>query len=135
MTLVQQDSEFRYTIETETTPGYLRYLPEYLEHYFVRSFRKVESIRRFNIGERYYLVFSAFLSKSSENIDVTIEVSTERGHPINVIMTRSSPEVPEEFIKRIYEGILLNIQLFEDYARQYTLYLAYIPGQKISEQK
>ena len=135
MTLAQQDSEFRYTIETETTPGYLRYLPEYLEHYFVRSFRKVESIRRFNIGERYYLVFSAFLPKSSEYIDVTIEASTERGHPINVIMTRSSPEVPEEFIKKIYEGVLLNIQLFEEYARQYTLYLAYIPGQKISEQK
>jgi heat shock protein HtpX len=135
MTLAQQDSEFRYTIETETTPGYLRYLPEYLEHYFVRSFRKVGSIRRFNIGERYYLVFSAFLPKSSENIDVTIEVSTERGHPINVIIARSSPEVPEDFIKQIYEGVLLNIQSFEEYARQYTLYLAYIPGQKISEQK
>jgi heat shock protein HtpX len=136
MTLTQQEGEFHFSIATETTPGYLRYLPEFLENYYVhRAFRRVEHVRRFNIENRHYLIFSAYLPKSSEHIDVTIEASTERGHPIQVIMARSSPEISEELLKGIQDDILLNIQLFEDYARQYTLYLAYIPGQKISEQK
>ncbi len=136
MTLTQQEGEFHFSVATETTPGYLRYLPEFLENYYVlRAFRRVENIRRFNIGNQYYLVFTAYLLKSSEHMDVTIEASTERGRPIHVIISRSSPEISEELIKGIQENILLELQLFEDYARQYTLYLAYIPGQKISEQK
>ncbi len=136
MTLTQQEGEFHFSVTTETTPGYLRYLPEFLENYYVlRAFRRVENIRRFNIGNQYYLVFTAYLPKSSEYIDVTIEASTERGRPIHVIISRSSPEISEELIKGIQENILLELQLFEEYARKYTLYLAYIPGQKISEQK
>ena len=136
MTLTQQEGEFHFSVATETTPGYLRYLPEFLENYYVlRAFRRVEHVRRFNIDQRYYLIFSAYLPNSSEHIDVTIEASTERGRPINVIMTRSSPEISEKLIKDIQDNILLNIQLFEDYARQYTMYLAFIPGQKVTAQK
>ncbi len=138
MTLTQQESERHFFIDTETTPGYLRHLPEFLENYYVlqhKEFRAVKYMRKFQIDKRYYLIFRVFVPKSSDYVDVTVETSTEVGHPIHVIMNLSRPTISYTFLQRIYDDLLINVQFFEEYARQFTLYLAFIPGQKVTEER
>jgi heat shock protein HtpX len=55
--------------------------------------------------------------------------------PIEVTMRCSDAGISKTFLDQLYEDLFLMLQLFEDEIRQTTLYLAFMPGEKIVPQK
>ena len=51
--------------------------------------------------------------------------------PIEVTMNLSDPAIPKSFLNQLYEDLFLIVQLFEEETRKTTLYLAFMPGEKM----
>jgi len=123
-------SELKYTIDTELSPGNLKFLLEYLRRQYLLQHEKYRAFRNIRIVPENglpYLSYIVLVPKTSQHVDVTVNISI----PIEVIMKLSDPAIPKSFLDQLYEDLFLTVQLFEEEIRKTTLYLAFVPGEKM----
>ncbi len=124
------ETELRYKIDTEIPPGNLKFLPEYLRrHYLLRheKYRAFRNIRIIVENGGHFLSYRVLVPKTNQYVDVTVDASV----PIRVTMKLSDLGISKTFLDQIYEDLFLIVQLFEEEIRKTTLYLAFMPGEKI----
>ncbi|MFB0501746.1 MAG: M48 family metallopeptidase [Candidatus Bathyarchaeia archaeon] len=123
-------TELKYTIDTELSPGNLRFLPEYLRrHYLLRheKYRAFRNIRVITENGGTYLSYRVLVPKTNQDVDVLVDAIS----PIEVTMKLSDLGISKSFLDQLYEDLFLIVQLFEEEIRKTTLYLAFMPGEKV----
>jgi len=79
------ETELKYTIDTELSPGNLKFLPEYLRrHYLLQheKYRAFKNIRTITENGRHYLSYRVLVPETNRYVDVTVDA----GIPIGVTM-------------------------------------------------
>jgi heat shock protein HtpX len=123
-------TELKYAIDTELSPGNLGFLPEYLRrHYLLRheKYRAFRNIRVITENGGQYLSYRVLVPKTNQYVDVMVDAS----NPIGVTMKLSDVDISKSFLDQLYEDLFLIVQLFEEEIRKTTLYLAFMPGEKV----
>ncbi len=124
------ETELRYTIDTELSRGNLKFLPEYLRRHYLLQHEKYRAFRNIRIiteNGGHFLSYRVLIPKTNQYVDVTVDASI----PILVTMKLKDPGISKSFIAHLYEDLFLIVQLFEEEIRKTTLYLAFMPGEKI----
>ncbi len=124
------ETELKYTIDTEVSPGNLKFLPQYLRRHYLLQHKKYRAFRNIRITtekERPCLSYRVLVPKTNQQVDVKVDT----GIPIEVTMKLSDPSIPKSFLDQLHEDLFLVVQLFEEEIRKTTLYLAFVPGEKI----
>ncbi|MCP8304985.1 MAG: M48 family metalloprotease [archaeon] len=127
-------TEFKYTIDTEFPIGNLKFLPEYIRRYYLIRHEKYRAFRNIRItteNGRHNLSYRVLVPKTDQYVDVTVDV----GIPIGVKMDLSELGISKSFLDQLYEDLFLIVQLFEEEIRKTTLYLAFMPGERIVPEK
>ncbi len=126
----RDEPELRYTIDTELSVGNLKFLPEYLRrHYLLQheKYRAFSNVRVIAENGRHYLSYRVVVPKTNRYVDVKVDATI----PIEVTMKPNDSGISKSFLDQLYEDLFLIVQLFEEETRKTTLYLAFIPGEKI----
>lgn len=127
-------TELKYTIDTELSTGNVKFLSEYLRRNYLLQHEKYRTFRNIHVitenGENY-LTYRVLVPKTKEYVDVIVDTRI----PIGVTMTLSNPDIPKPFLDQLHEDLFLVVQLFEEEIRKTTLYLAFMPGEKIVPEK
>jgi len=124
------ETELKYTIDTELSPGNLKFLPEYLRRHYLLQHEKYRAFRNIRIiteNGGHYLSYRVLVPETNQYVDVTVDASI----PIEVTMNLSDLGIPKSFLDQLYEDLFLIVQLFEEENRKTTLYLAFMPGEKV----
>jgi len=124
------ETESRYTIDTELSRGNLKFLPEYLRRHYLLQHEKYRAFRNIRIiaeNEGHSLSYRVLVPKTNQSVDVTVDANI----PIGVTMKLSDPGISKSFLDQLYEDLFLIVQLFEEEIRKTTLYLAFMPGEKV----
>jgi heat shock protein HtpX len=124
------ETELKYTIDTELSPGNLGFLPEYLRRHYLLQHEKYRAFRKIRIiteNGRPHLSYRVLVPKTNQYVDVTVDASI----PIGVTMKLSDSGIPKSFLDQLYEDLFLIVQLFEEEIRKTTLYLAFVLGEKV----
>jgi len=127
---IVDETELKHIIDTELSIGNLRFLPEYLRRHYLLQHEKYRAFRNIRIITEdggHYLSYRVLVPKTNQYVDVTVAA----GVPIGVTMKLSDPSIPKSFLDQLYEDLFLIVQLFEEEIRKTTLYLAFMPGEKI----
>ncbi len=127
-------TEVKYTIDTELSSGNVKFLPEFLKRNYLLQQGKYRDFR--NVGttvenERHFLTYRVRVPATDQYVDVMVETDV----PVGVTMRLSNPGISKTFLDQLYEDLFLTIQLFEEEMRKTTLYLAFMPGEKIVPEK
>ena len=123
-------TELKYTIDTELSFGNLEFLPEYLRrHYLLRheKYRTFTNIQVITEDGGHSLSYRVLVPKTDQYVDVMVDASS----PIGVTMKLSNADISKSFLDQLYEDLFLIVQLFEEEIRKTTLYLAFMPGEKV----
>jgi len=123
-------SELKYTIDTELSAGNLKFLLEYLRRQYLLQHKKYRAFRNIRIiteNGLSYLSYIVLVPKTNQQVNVTVNTSI----PIGVIMKLSDPDTAKSFLDQLYEDLFLTVQLLEEEIRKTTLYLAFVPGEKM----
>ena len=123
-------TELRYTIDTELSIGNLEFLPEYLRRHYLLQHEKYRAFRNVRVVTENggtSLTYRVLVPETSQYVEVTLDASI----PIGVEMKLSDPSIPKSFLDQLYEDLFLVVQLFEEEVRKTTLYLAFMPGERM----
>ena len=123
-------TELKYKIDTELSLGNLGFLPEYLRrHYLIRheKYRAFRNIRVITENGGPCLSYRVLVPKTDQYVDVMVDATS----PIGVTMKLSDADISKSFLDQLYEDLFLIVQLFEEEMRKTTLYLAFMPGEKV----
>ncbi len=124
-----KETELRYNIDTELSPGNLKFLPEYLRRHYLlehEKYRAFRNIRLITENDEHHLSYRVLVPKTNQHVDVTVHA----GIPIRVTMILSDSGISKSFLNQLYEDLFLTVQLFEEEIRKTTLYLAFMPWEK-----
>ena len=129
-----EKNEEKYSIDTELSSGNVKFLPEFLKRNYLlqqekyREFRNIET----KVEEgRQSLSYIVMVPKTGQHVEVMVEPDV----PIEVTMRCSDSGISKTFLDQLYEDLFLTVQLFEEEIRATTLYLAFMPGEKIVPEK
>ncbi|MFA5364871.1 MAG: M56 family metallopeptidase [Candidatus Bathyarchaeia archaeon] len=128
------DKKAEYSIDIEVPLGDLKFLPEYLKRIYLlqqTKYRNFTNINTISENGKQSLKYRVNVPKTQNYIDVTVEASA----PVKVTMTLSDATIPKTFLDQLYDDLFLMIQLFEDETRKTTLYLAFMPNEKVVPEK
>jgi heat shock protein HtpX len=124
------ETELRYMVDTELSPGNLKFLPEYLRRHYLLQHEKYRAFRNIRItienGE-HYLSYRVLVPETNQYVDITVDTSI----PIGVTMKLSDPDISKSFLNQLYEDLFLIVQMFEEEIRKTTLYFAFMPREKM----
>jgi len=123
-------NELKYTIDTELTAGNSKFLLEYLRRQYLLQHKKYRAFRNINIITKNgasSLSYTVLVPKTNQHVNVTVNTSI----PIRVVMKLSDPDIPKAFLDQLHEDLFLIVQLFEEEIRKTTLYLAFVPGERM----
>ena len=125
-----QETELKYTIDTELSTGNLKFLLEYLRRQYLlrhKKYRTFRDIRILTEDGASYLSYRVLVPNTDQHVNVRVNTSI----PIEVVMEPSEPNISKSFLDDLYEDLFLVVQLFEEEIRKTTLYLAFVPGEKM----
>jgi len=128
------ETELKYTIDTELSIGNLGFLPDFLRRQYLLRYEKYRAFRNIHIiTEKQKTIFSygVLVPDTNQYVDVTVYPNI----PIGVTMKLSDPDISKSFLSQLYEELFLIVQLFEEEMRKTTLYLAFVPGERIVPEK
>jgi heat shock protein HtpX len=129
-----EKSEEKYIIDTELSSGNVKFLPEFLKRNYLLQQEKYREFRNIEVkveDGRHSLSYRVMVPETGQQVDVMVEADA----PIEVAMRRSDSSISKTFLDQLYEDLFLTVQLFEEEIRQTTLYLAFMPGEKIVPEK
>jgi heat shock protein HtpX len=129
----QQNETTEYSIDTDVSVGNLKFLPEFLKRNYLlqqNKYRHFRNITATTENSKPALSYNVLEPTTQQYIDVLIKATS----PIKVTMTNTS-EIPKEYLNELYEDLFLLVQAFEDEIRKTTLFLAFMPGEKIVPEK
>lgn len=116
-----------FVIDTELSQIYFNDILKFIrQHYLLPHPETFGNVRRTKINSVYALFFTVFDPKRTWRIDVEMKA----GKPIQVEMIPKEG-APEIAMDEVREDLIINVQLFEENVRKYTLYFAWIKGEKI----
>ena len=124
------ETEVRYIIDTELSIGNLGFLPEYLRRHYLLQHEKYRDFRDIRVLAEdggHCLSYRVLVPRTAQYVDVTVDARV----PIGVTMRLSDTSIPKSFLDQLYEDLFLIVQLFEEEIRKTTLYLAFMPGERI----
>lgn len=124
----------RYTIDTELSPGNVKFLPEFLKRNYLLQQEKYREFRNVNVtveNDKHSLSYRVLVPRTPQYVDVVVEADV----PIEVTMRHSNSGISKTFLDQLYEDLFLTVQLFEEEIRKTTLYLAFMPSEKIVPEK
>jgi len=127
-------NETKYIIDTELSSGNVKFLPDFLKRNYLLQQEKYREFRNIKVKSengRHFLSYRVLVPKTSNYVDVLVKAEA----PITVTMRRSYPEISKTFLDQLYEDLFLIVQLFEEEIRKTTVYLAFMPGEKIVPEK
>jgi len=125
-------STVSFVIETEVTSAYYEELLNYTyQKYLQPQSESYAKVRRDVVDGVPVLDFTYVDHEAKWSVDVRIKT----GKPIQVFMTPSSSVVPQIFLDRLKEDIIIVMQYFEEYARRSTLYFAWVQGRQVVPEK
>ena len=127
-------TEIKYTIDTELSPGNVKFLPEFLKRNYLLQHEKYREFRNIEVtieNSRHSLSYRVLVPRTNKHVDVVVEADV----PIEVTMRLSDSGISKTFLDQLYEDLFLIVQLFEEEIRKTTLYLAFMPGEKIVPEK
>jgi len=127
-------TELKYEIDTELSVGNVKFLPEFLRRNYLLQQEKYRDFRYVSTkvdDDRYFLNYRVLVPKSIQYVDILVEADV----PIKVAMIPSDSRISKVFIDQLYEDLFLMVQLFEEEIRKTTLYLAFMPGERIITEK
>ncbi len=122
-----------YTIDTELPIGSLNYLPEFLEKYYTTRPKQdfsIHDVRRISIDEMRSIAFRVQLPERDQYVDVEVLASV----PITVSMGLSNPSIARGVADAIHDDLMLSVQVFEEEIRKTILYLAFMPGEELTQE-
>jgi len=128
------ETQYRATIDIEIPPGYLKYLPPFLGKYHVFRFKHsdlIAGVRHRTVDERNCVEYRVSVPGANQYVDVLVEPDI----PVKVTMSLSDPNISPGFLDALYQDLFLAVQVYEEKLRRSTVYLAFQPGEKISEEK
>ena len=129
---ITEKTELKYTIDTELSSGNAKFLPEFLRRNYLLQHEKYRDFRNVTVNaENNSLTYRVLVPKKTQHVDVLIKAAV----PIEVTMTLSDSGIQKTFLNQLYEDLFLIVQLFEEEIRKTTLYLAFMPGEKIAPEK
>lgn len=121
-----------FAIETEVTSAYYdEFLTYIYQKYLQPQSESYANVKRDLVDGVPVLDFTFMNHEAKWNVDVRIKT----GKPIQVFMTPSSSVVPQSFLDRLQEDIVIVMQYFEDYVRRSTLYFAWVQGRAVVPEK
>ena len=126
--------EFKYSVDTEVSSGNVKFLPEFLKRNYLLQHEKYRDFRNIGVtveNGRHFLNYRVLVPKTEQYVDVVVEA----GVPVEVTMKLSDSRISKSFLDQLYEDLFLIVQLFEEEIRKTTLYLAFMPGEKIVPEK
>jgi heat shock protein HtpX len=129
----QQDEITEYSIDTDVSVGNLKFLPEFLKRNYLlqqNKYRHFRNISATTENDKPVLSFNVREPTTQQYIDVLIKPTS----PIKVIMTNTL-KLPKEYLDELYEDLFLLVQAFEEEIRKTTLFLAFMPREKIVPQE
>ncbi len=104
-------------------------IPELLLKYYIKRegrFRRfITSELREHEGYKY-LFFSVPYATTGEWQKVDVMVSP--GKPLQITMWKNHPAIPQEFLRDLYEDIVVMVQLIEEKFRQMSYYSIFVEG-------
>ncbi len=117
--------EVKFTVDFTSTHfnDFLRFIARY----YLRPERNITNIVHRYVNGVHALDFRSF----SEKIEGWVDVTIYAGQPILVEMHSSDPEIPDEFLNRIREDIIIYVELFEEQIRKTSLYFTYAPDKSL----
>jgi len=128
------ETQYRATIDTEVPPGYMKYLPPFLGKYHVFRFKHsdlIADVRHRTVDERNCVEYRVSVPGTTQYVDILVEPDI----PVKVTMSLSNPQISPGFLDALYQDLFLAVQAYEEKLRRSTVYLAFQPGEKISEEK
>jgi heat shock protein HtpX len=129
-----EQHKVKYNIDTELSSGNVKFLPEFLKRNYLlqqEKYREFRNIETKTESDRHFLSYRVLVPRTSQHVEVRVEADV----PIKVTMMRSDLSISKTFLDQLYEDLFLTVQLFEEDIRQTTLYLAFMPGEKIVPEK
>ncbi len=118
------------TIDTEVAVGNVAFLPEFLRRRYLLEHEKYRAFWDVHVRSNTAppaLAYKVAYPHKNQYVEVRVEASA----PIRVRFTLSDAAIPTTFIDQLYEDLFLMVQLFEEEMRASTLYLAFMPGERI----
>ena len=122
-----------YSIDTEISEGNLKFLPEFLKRNYLlqqnryRDFRNINTVTQ---KGKQFLTYNVTAPKTQQQVAITVEASV----PVKVTMEFTDSTVQKKFLDQLYDDLFLMVQLYEEEIRKTTLYLAFVPNEKIVPQ-
>jgi len=129
-----EKNEKKYIIDTELSSGNVKFLPEFLKRNYLLQqgkYRDFRNIKESVENNRHFLSYRVLVPRTNQYVEVMVEADAS----IEVTMRCSDSEISKMFLDQLYEDLFLTVQLFEEEIRKTTLYLAFMPGEKIVPQK
>ncbi len=118
------------TIDTEVAVGNVAFLPEFLRRRYLLEHEKYRAFWDIHVRSNTAtpaLAYKVAYPHRNQYVAVLVEAQV----PIRVGFTLSDAAIPTAFIDQLYEDLFLMVQLFEEEMRASTLYLAFLPGERI----
>jgi len=129
-----EGNALKYKLDTELSLGNVKFLPDFLRRNYLLQHEKYRDFKNISTkvdDDRYILRYRVLIPKSIQYVDVLVEAEV----PIKVVMIPSDSKISKVLIDQLYEDLFLMVQLFEEENRKTTLYLAFMPGEKITTKK
>ena len=130
----EERPKFKYNIDTEISIGNLKFLSEFLKRNYLLQKEKYRDVKQIKIktdNNKQFLSYRVLVPNSDLYVDILVETDI----PIKVTMNPSDSKVSKTFLDQLYEDLFLMVQLFEEEIRKTTLYLGFMPGEKITTEK
>jgi len=100
-----RDAELKHLIDTELSPGNLRFLLEYIRRHYMHHRERFRAYRmRITIeSDGSHLFYRIVVPKTRHYLDVQVDATI----PVNVTLRLSDPSIPTSFIEQFYEDLFL----------------------------
>ncbi len=120
-----------FTIDSEVAPAYFNDLLEFIyRNYLLSDQNSFTNIRRTTVDGENLLLFTFIKPEWKAQVDVEIKA----GKPLRV-KAIIDETLPQNVIDDLKEGLIINVQLFEERVRRTTLYFAWVKGKEMAPEK
>jgi heat shock protein HtpX len=126
------ESAVSFSIDTEVTPAYYEELIKYTyQNYVLPAGKNFTNVSQSSFDGTYVISFTALDPNGKWHVNAEMQT----GKPIRITLQPSDAGVPQAFLDRLREDLIIVIQYFEETVRRSTLYFAWLEGKEVIPEK